>query len=92
MRDSSKDKIQGTANERKGKLKEKVGKATNDPDLEAQGTGDKVAGKVQKTIGDIRQNGQKRSQSIFALALSSIAPQANCDTISGRVGNAELIC
>jgi len=55
MRDSTKDKIQGTANELKGKLKEKVGQATNDPDLEAEGTGDKVAGKVQKKIGDIKK-------------------------------------
>jgi len=55
MKDSIKDKVAGTLHEAKGKVKEKVGRATNDPDLEAQGTGEKVAGKVQKKVGDIEK-------------------------------------
>jgi uncharacterized protein YjbJ (UPF0337 family) len=35
----------------KGKIKEAVGKATNDPDLEVSGNAEKNAGKVQKWIG-----------------------------------------
>jgi uncharacterized protein YjbJ (UPF0337 family) len=55
IKDSTKDKIEGTAQEIKGKIKEKAGQLTNDPDLEAEGTGDKIAGKVQKKIGDIKK-------------------------------------
>jgi uncharacterized protein YjbJ (UPF0337 family) len=39
----------------KGKIKEKVGKATNNPDLENEGTNEKTAGKVQKKIGQVEK-------------------------------------
>lgn len=55
MNDSTKDKLEGTVHEVKGTVKEKVGRATNDPDLEAEGTGEKVGGKVQKKVGDIEK-------------------------------------
>jgi uncharacterized protein YjbJ (UPF0337 family) len=55
MKDSTKDKVEGKAHEVKGAVKETVGRATNDPDLEAEGTGEKVGGKVQKKIGDIKK-------------------------------------
>ena len=34
-----------------GKIKEEVGKVTNDPDLEVSGNAEKNAGKVQKWVG-----------------------------------------
>ncbi len=55
MKDSSKDKIDGAAHEIKGAVKEKVGQITNDPDLEAEGTGEKIAGKIQKKVGDVEK-------------------------------------
>jgi uncharacterized protein YjbJ (UPF0337 family) len=55
MDDSTKDKIQGGAHEVKGAVKEKVGHALNKPDLEAEGNDEKVAGKVQKKVGDIEK-------------------------------------
>jgi uncharacterized protein YjbJ (UPF0337 family) len=55
VKDSTKDKVQGTAHVLKGKVKQAVGRATNDPDLEDQGTGEKVAGKVQKKVGEIEK-------------------------------------
>ena len=55
MKDSTKDKIEGTTHELKGAVKEKLGRATNDPDLEAEGTGEKVAGKIQKKVGDVEK-------------------------------------
>ena len=55
MKDSTKDKIEGTAHELKGKLKETVGHATNRPDIEAEGQGEKIAGKIQKKVGDIEK-------------------------------------
>ncbi len=55
MSDSIRDKVEGGAYELKGKVKEKVGQMTNDPNLEDEGTGEKVAGKVQKKVGDIEK-------------------------------------
>jgi uncharacterized protein YjbJ (UPF0337 family) len=55
MKDSTKDKVQGSVHELKGKVKEKVGRATNDPRLEDEGTDEKVAGKIQKKVGDIEK-------------------------------------
>ncbi len=55
MKPSTKDKAQGTFHEVKGKVKEKVGRATNNPDLEAEGQVEKISGKVQKKIGQVKK-------------------------------------
>ena len=55
MRQSTKDKAKGKFHELKGKVKEKVGRATNNPDLEAEGVGEKIAGKIQKKIGQLEK-------------------------------------
>jgi uncharacterized protein YjbJ (UPF0337 family) len=39
----------------KGKVKEVAGKLSNDPNLEVEGTGEKIAGKVQEKIGDVKK-------------------------------------
>jgi uncharacterized protein YjbJ (UPF0337 family) len=41
----------GKLYEVKGKIKEEIGKATNDPNLEVSGKAEKKDGKVQKWIG-----------------------------------------
>ena len=55
MNSSNKDKAQGTAKSVTGKIKEKTGKVTGDPDLQDRGTAQKVAGKVQNKVGDIKK-------------------------------------
>ena len=55
MKDSTKDKIEGTMHEAKGAVKEKVGHAFNKPDLETEGNSEKVAGKIQKKVGDVEK-------------------------------------
>lgn len=55
MKSSAKDQAKGSAHELKGKIKEKVGRATNNPNLEDEGTGEKVGGKVQKKIGQVER-------------------------------------
>jgi uncharacterized protein YjbJ (UPF0337 family) len=55
MKDSTKDKIAGKAHEVKGAIKEKIGRAKNDPALENEGTDEKVGGKIQKKIGDVEK-------------------------------------
>jgi uncharacterized protein YjbJ (UPF0337 family) len=39
----------------KGKVKEKVGQLTSNPDLEAEGQDEKIGGKVQKKIGQVEK-------------------------------------
>ena len=51
MKQSTKDQVGGKLHEVKGKVKEKVGQATNDPGLEAEGQVERIGGKVQKKIG-----------------------------------------
>jgi uncharacterized protein YjbJ (UPF0337 family) len=55
MKDSTKDKIEGNAHQVKGTVKEKIGHAVNNPDLEAGGQGEKVGGKVQKKVGEVEK-------------------------------------
>jgi uncharacterized protein YjbJ (UPF0337 family) len=55
MDQSTKDQAEGKIHEVKGAVKEKVGQATNDPDLEAEGQAEKIGGKVQKKIGEVEK-------------------------------------
>jgi uncharacterized protein YjbJ (UPF0337 family) len=55
MKDSTKDKVQGAVHEAKGKVKEKIGQLTKNPRLEDEGTDEKVAGKIQKKVGDVEK-------------------------------------
>jgi len=55
MKRSTKDKAQGRFHEVRGKVKETVGRATNHPDLEAEGQVEKIGGKVQKKIGQVEK-------------------------------------
>jgi uncharacterized protein YjbJ (UPF0337 family) len=55
MKDSTKDQIEGEAHEVKGKIKETLGKATNDPNLHAEGQDEKLGGKIQKKVGQVEK-------------------------------------
>ena len=55
MKPSTENEIAGKVHEVKGKIKEKVGQLTNDPDLEGEGIGEKIGGKVQKKIGQVKK-------------------------------------
>ena len=55
MKDSTKDKVEGAVHDAKGAIKEKIGRATNNPNLEAEGQDEKVGGKIQKKVGDIKK-------------------------------------
>ena len=55
MKPSTENEIAGKVHEVKGNIKEKVGQLTNDPDLEAEGIGEKMGGKVQKKIGQVKK-------------------------------------
>ena len=49
-----KDRIEGAAQQAKGKVKEVAGRVTGDSKLEGEGKADQVAGKIQNAIGGIK--------------------------------------
>ena len=49
-----KDRIEGAAEQAKGKIKEAAGKIVGDSKLEGEGKADQAAGKIQNTIGGIK--------------------------------------
>ncbi len=55
MDSSTNDKVKGGLREAKGKIKEKAGEATDNPDLRDRGTAEKAGGKVQGKVGDIKK-------------------------------------
>jgi uncharacterized protein YjbJ (UPF0337 family) len=55
MKNSTKDQAEGTMHEVKGKVKEKVGRATKNPNLVEEGQDENAAGKVQKKIGQVER-------------------------------------
>lgn len=55
MKDSTHDKIEGTAKEAKGSIKRGAGKAVGNPRLQAEGRADQAEGRVQKKVGEIEK-------------------------------------
>ncbi len=50
----NKDRIDGSVEQAKGKVKEVAGKITGDSKLEAEGKTEQVAGKVQNAVGGFK--------------------------------------
>jgi len=48
---STTDKIKGAANEAAGAVKQGVGKAVGNPNLELEGAGQKLKGETQEAVG-----------------------------------------
>ncbi len=55
MKDSTKNQVEGTLHVAKGKIKETAGKLLDDPEMEIEGTGEKIAGKLQEKIGQVEK-------------------------------------
>jgi uncharacterized protein YjbJ (UPF0337 family) len=51
-----KDRVKGSAEQAKGKVKEWAGKVTGDSKTEAEGKSDQFKGKVQNTVGGIKDS------------------------------------
>jgi uncharacterized protein YjbJ (UPF0337 family) len=49
------DQVKGTLEKAKGSVKEAVGKAVGNENLQAEGTADKVSGAAQKKVGDVKE-------------------------------------
>ncbi len=50
------DRIKGALDQAKGAVKEGAGKLTGDTKLEAEGKADKASGKVQNTVGGVKDS------------------------------------
>lgn len=48
------DRIEGSAKQAKGAIKDATGKVLGDAKLQAEGKSDKLAGKVQNAIGGVK--------------------------------------
>ena len=55
MKQSTKDKAKGKFHEVIGKVKQEVGRLTDDPNLEAEGQGEKIGGKMLTKIGQVKK-------------------------------------
>jgi uncharacterized protein YjbJ (UPF0337 family) len=55
MKTSTEDKIEGTVRQATGVIQEKTGAAVKDPRMESEGLAEKVAGKVQSKVGDVKK-------------------------------------
>lgn len=51
----NKDELEGKWDKAKGNVKENIGRATNNPDLEAEGQADQAGGNVQEGFGKARR-------------------------------------
>ena len=55
MKSSTEDQAKGILHQVRGRAKEIAGELSDNPKLEAEGTGEKVAGKVQEKIGQVKK-------------------------------------
>jgi uncharacterized protein YjbJ (UPF0337 family) len=55
----NKDQVKGLAKQAKGSVKEAAGKATGNRQTQAEGTAEKIAGKIQKGYGDAKEKIKK---------------------------------
>lgn len=52
----NKDRIEGSMDQAKGKVKEVAGKVTGDAKLETEGKADQVKGKIQNAVGGVKDS------------------------------------
>ena len=55
MKSSTKDQAEGKFHKVKGKVKEIAGELSDDPNLQDEGTDEKIAGKIQEKIGQVKK-------------------------------------
>ena len=55
MKPSTKDQVEGTFHEVKGAMKEKAGQVIKNPNVTNEGRAEKVAGTIQKKVGQVEK-------------------------------------
>lgn len=49
------DEVEGKVHELKGGIKQKIGEATNNPNLRDEGAAEKIDGTVEKKVGQVKK-------------------------------------
>jgi len=49
------DEVEGKVREIKGTVKQKIGEATNNPNLRDEGTAERVDGTIEKKVGQVKK-------------------------------------
>jgi uncharacterized protein YjbJ (UPF0337 family) len=57
-----KDRIKGSMEQGKGKVKEVAGKVTGDAKTESEGKADQIKGKVQNTVGGLKDKAREATE------------------------------
>jgi uncharacterized protein YjbJ (UPF0337 family) len=52
---STHDEVEGKVHQAKGAIKEGIGKLTNNPNLHDEGTAEKIDGKIQEKVGQVKR-------------------------------------
>jgi uncharacterized protein YjbJ (UPF0337 family) len=60
-REGAENRIEGTGDELKGRIKDAAGGLTDDASLQAEGKLDKVKGKVRRKIGEVQSDAADES-------------------------------
>ena len=55
MRRPNEDEIRGKIDEAAGTVKEHIGRASGDPDMENEGAGQRIGGKIEGGVGKARR-------------------------------------
>ena len=55
MKNSTRDQVESKVHKIKGEIKETAGELLDNPKLEAEGTAEKIIGKVQEKTGQIKK-------------------------------------
>jgi uncharacterized protein YjbJ (UPF0337 family) len=55
VKSSTKEKAKGMFHQMKGKIKETAGNLTDNPKLETEGTVERIAGKAQEKLGQVKK-------------------------------------
>jgi len=55
MKSGNRDQVEGKFHKIKGSLREMLGKVSDNSKLEIQGFGEKIAGKVQEKVGQVKK-------------------------------------
>ena len=62
------DRVEGTASDLKGKVKDAVGGLTGDSQTQAEGKGDQLSGKVQRGYGQVKDAARDYADSAQEMA------------------------
>jgi uncharacterized protein YjbJ (UPF0337 family) len=52
---STHDEVEGKVHEVKGAIKQKIGEATNNPNLRDEGTAERIDGTIEKKVGQVKK-------------------------------------